>query len=59
MKTQAAAALTSLLILLALAPYELGAVSTVIPPDWKAPIAITAALATAILRVLGKPVPKP
>lgn len=58
MKTNIAAAFTSLLTVLAIVPYELGAIATIIPPAWKAPIAIAAALSTAILRVMGKPVPK-
>lgn len=57
MKTNIAAAFTSLLTVLAIVPYELGALATIIPPDWKAPIAAVGVLATAILRVLHKPVP--
>lgn len=44
--------LTALLTILAALPYELGDAATIFPPEWKARIAVTGALATAILRVL-------
>lgn len=45
-------ALTSLLTILAALPGELGDIAYVFPPEWKARIAVTGAVATALLRVL-------
>ena len=47
----------SLLTVLAGAPYTLGDVATIIPPDWKAKIFIASAIATVILRVIRDNVP--
>ena len=53
-----AAAFTSFLTVLAALPYELGELATVFPPSWKAPIALTGAIATLILRAVGNGAPK-
>lgn len=42
----------SLLTALAAAPYTLGEVATIIPPDWKAKVFVVSAIATMILRVI-------
>lgn len=42
----------SLLTALAAAPYTLGEVATIIPPDWKAKIFVVSAIATVILRII-------
>lgn len=47
------AAFTSFLTVLAALPYELGEAAMLIPPKWKATVAITAALATVILRAFN------
>ena len=49
-KVKIASAFTSFLTVLAALPYELGEAATLIPPHWKAPIALCAAIATVILR---------
>jgi hypothetical protein len=45
-------ALTATLSLVAAAPYELGDIATIIPPEWKAKVFGWAAVATFILRVI-------
>jgi len=42
----------SLLTALAAAPYSLGEVATIIPPEWKQRVFIAGAIATLILRVI-------
>jgi hypothetical protein len=42
----------SLLTALAAAPYTLGEVATIIPPDWKAKVFVVSAIATLLLRVI-------
>jgi len=42
----------SLLTALAAAPYTLGEVATIIPPDWKAKVFAVSAIATVILRII-------
>ena len=42
----------SLLTALAAAPYTLGEVATIIPPDWKAKVFVASAIATMILRII-------
>ena len=42
----------SLLTALAAAPYTLGDVATIIPPDWKAKVFVASAIATMILRII-------
>lgn len=46
------ASLTAFLTVLAALPYELGDVATIIPAEWKAHVAIAAAFATMVLRLL-------
>lgn len=47
------AAIFSLLTIIAALPYELGSVATIIPPEWKAKLAIVAAIAATILKVIN------
>jgi len=42
----------SLLTALAAAPYSLGEVATIIPPEWKQRVFIAGAIATLLLRVI-------
>jgi hypothetical protein len=42
----------SLLTALAAAPYSLGEVATIIPPEWKERVFIAGAIATMLLRVI-------
>ena len=42
----------SLLTALAAAPYTLGEVATIIPPEWKAKVFVASAIATMILRII-------
>jgi len=42
----------SLLTALAAAPYSLGEVATIIPPEWKQRVFVAGAIATLILRVI-------
>lgn len=49
--SQIGVAIFSLLTLLAALPYQLGEISTIIPPEWKARVFTIGAIATAILRV--------
>lgn len=42
----------SLLTALAAAPYTLGEVATIIPPEWKERVFVASAIATLILRVI-------
>jgi hypothetical protein len=42
----------SLLTALAAAPYSLGEVATIIPPEWKERVFVAGAIATVILRVI-------
>ena len=42
----------SLLTALAAAPYSLGEVATIIPPDWKAKVFVAGAIATLLLRII-------
>ena len=49
-KVKLTAAFTSFLTVLAALPYELGEAAMLIPPAWKAPVALSAAIATIILR---------
>jgi hypothetical protein len=51
-------ALTALLAFLAALPHELGDVAEIFPPEWKARIAVTGALATAILRIVKSSITK-
>ena len=55
-----AAALTSALTILAVIPYQLGDLGTIIPPKWKATLVIVGLVATILLRSINavKP-PKP
>lgn len=46
-------AVFSFLTFLAALPYELGEVATIIPPEWKARLAVTSAIAALLLRVLN------
>jgi hypothetical protein len=55
MKTTLAAygsAITGLLAFLAALPYTLGDAATIFPPEWKARIAVTSAIAAAILKII-------
>lgn len=52
-------AICSLLASLAVAPYELGDVALLIPPEWKAKVFFTSAIAAFLLRVIKKAQPKP
>lgn len=47
------ASICSLLTILAALPYELGSVATIIPPAWKAKIAIAGAISTALLKIVN------
>lgn len=47
------AGLFSLLTILAALPYELGEIATIIPPAWKAKVAMISAAATLILRIIN------
>lgn len=51
--TSFAAAFTGLLTILAMMPYELGAVADLFPHEWKARIVIVGAAATFILRCIN------
>ena len=42
----------SLLTALAAAPYSLGEVATIIPPEWKERVFVAGAIATVLLRVI-------
>jgi hypothetical protein len=42
----------SLLTALAAAPYSLGEVATIIPPEWKERVFVAGAIATMLLRVI-------
>jgi len=42
----------SLLTALAAAPYSLGEVATIIPPEWKQRVFIAGAIATLLLRII-------
>ena len=42
----------SLLTALAAAPYSLGDVATIIPPEWKQRVFIAGAIATLLLRII-------
>jgi hypothetical protein len=42
----------SLLTALAAAPYSLGDVATIIPPEWKQKVFIVGAIATLLLRII-------
>lgn len=42
----------SLLTALAAAPYSLGEVATIIPPEWKERVFVVGAIATMLLRVI-------
>jgi hypothetical protein len=42
----------SLLTALAAAPYTLGEVATIIPPEWKERVFVAGAIATVILRII-------
>ena len=42
----------SLLTALAAAPYTLGEVATIIPPEWKEKVFVVGAIATMLLRVI-------
>ena len=42
----------SLLTALAAAPYTLGEVATIIPPEWKERVFVVGAIATMLLRVI-------
>ena len=42
----------SLLTALAAAPYSLGEVATIIPPEWKERVFVVVAIATMLLRVI-------
>jgi len=42
----------SLLTALAAAPYSLGEVATIIPPEWKQRVFVAGAIATLLLRVI-------
>ena len=53
------AALSSALTTLAVLPYQLGDIATIIPAEWKAKVTLVGIIATAILRVLGQTVPQP
>lgn len=48
----AGSAFTSFLTLLAALPYELGDLAAVIPPKWKAKVALAGMVATFLLRVI-------
>tara|TARA_R110000868_G_scaffold68692_1_gene203107 strand:- start:508 stop:774 length:267 start_codon:yes stop_codon:yes gene_type:complete len=52
------AAFMGLLAFLASLSYQLGDIATIIPPDWKAGIAMTSAVAAFILRSLNAVVQK-
>ena len=47
----------SLLTALAAAPYTLGEVATIIPPEWKEKVFVVGAIATVILRIIRDNVP--
>ena len=49
-KVKLASAFTSFLTVIAALPYELGEAAMLIPPAWKAPVALASAIATIILR---------
>ena len=49
----------SLLASLAVAPYELGDVALLIPPEWKAKVFFASAIAAFLLRVIKKTQSKP
>jgi hypothetical protein len=42
----------SLLTALAAAPYSLGEVATIIPPEWKQRVFVAGAIATLLLRII-------
>jgi hypothetical protein len=54
---QITAAFTSLLTAVALAPYEMEVIGTLIPPGWKAGVGMAAAIATLLLRAGGQVMP--
>lgn len=53
------AALSSFLAIAAALPYELGDVATIIPPEWKARVAVAGAVAACLQRVLRPYLPHP
>jgi hypothetical protein len=57
--TDVLAALSSMLAIVAALPYELGEVSMIIAPEWKAKIAVAGAIATCIQRIFRPYLPKP
>lgn len=46
-------AIMGLLTALAAAPYQLGDVATIIPPEWKAKLFLGSAIATFILKIIN------
>ena len=54
----AATALTAFLTALAAAPYQLGEVALIIPPEWKARLFLWSAIATVILKIINSAVTK-
>ena len=52
------ATLTSALAAVAALPYQLGDISTLIPPEWKAKVTAASIIATVILRLIGHSTPE-
>jgi len=57
--TDALTAFCSMLTVFAILPYELGDASLVIPPEWKANLAIAGVFSTALLRAIRPLLPSP